>query len=149
MSAVIDRHPEVESYRRSLARGITMGNLLNLAEAGGVAIVEERGSRPATALVELGRLRHMLARLIEPHMAVASSEDGRWCIRLPGLPVLGEGASFDEASADLIEAMREYADDWADHLHAAPNHEANEYFAHFVKLSNDEQLREWIYSAER
>jgi hypothetical protein len=145
VSAVIDRHPEVERYSRS----VPVGDLLALADAGGIAIVEEQDSRPAAAMVTLGRLRHMLARLIEPHLPMTTHENDKWFVRLPGLPIATEARSFDDAIADLIEAMNDYAGDWADHLYSAPNHKANDLFAHFVQLSDDNQLREWLFSAER
>ena len=42
---------------------------------------------------------------------------------LPGLPIAADGETFDEALDEMVSALREYAEEWADHLRHAPNHE--------------------------
>lgn len=88
-------------------------------------------------------LRGDLSRL-RPANAVVSAEGGGWSAVLPGLPVAGEGDTFDAAIDDLIEALREYAEDWNTRLYRAPNHRGHRAVVELVELSNDEQLREWI-----
>jgi hypothetical protein len=44
----------------------------------------------------------------------------------------------------MIDALREYADDWQDHLYNVPNHADNWGLVHLIALSSDDQLREWL-----
>ena len=61
-----------------------------------------------------------------------------------GLPTTYDGASFDEAADEMVGALREYADDWAQRLRLAPNHAANWALVQLVGLSDDDELRGWI-----
>jgi hypothetical protein len=63
---------------------------------------------------------------------------------MPGLPIAAEGVTLNEATADLIEALREYAEDWEDHLQAAPNHAGNWALVQIIDASTDEQLAQWL-----
>ena len=62
----------------------------------------------------------------------------------PGLPLLAEGDSVSDAVDDAVAVLREYAEDWVDHLGSAPNHADNWGLVQLVSLSSDEQLREWL-----
>ncbi|WP_153411326.1 prevent-host-death protein [Nocardia macrotermitis] len=121
--------------------------MLSAAEEGNVAVVSRKGK--ASALVEIGRLRLLLAHVIHRHDPQVVREDGNWVAYLPGLPLAVEEPELDVAIEALVEAMREYASDWQDHLHAAINHRDNVDFVQFVELSSDEQLREWLTAAEQ
>jgi len=46
-------------------------------------------------------------------------EDGTWSVLFPGSPLAAEGGSFQEAVDDTITVLREYAEDWVDHLRNA------------------------------
>ncbi|MGR6924142.1 hypothetical protein ACU635_58600 [[Actinomadura] parvosata] len=63
---------------------------------------------------------------------------------IPGLPIAADGPTVHEAVTELIGALREYADDWHDHLRDAPNHRENRELVRLVGLSDDDQLREWL-----
>ena len=56
----------------------------------------------------------------------------------------GGRRTFDEAIDDLVQAAREYAEDWNDHLLLAPNHRGNWGLVQLVELSTVEQLRNWV-----
>ena len=77
---------------------------------------------------------------------VVAAEGGGWVAFLPGLPVSGEGEDLDGALDDLLEALRDYAEDWNDHLRTAPNHQASWALVALVELSDDDQLRAWLLS---
>ncbi|MGA7416999.1 MAG: hypothetical protein WBW80_03325, partial [Acidimicrobiales bacterium] len=60
------------------------------------------------------------------------------------LPIAAEGDTLPDAIEDTIEALREYAEDWIDHLHRAPNHEDKSDLVQLVSQSSDEQLQGWL-----
>lgn len=81
---------------------------------------------------------------IRPLAATVVQENGTWTMFIPGLPIAAEGTTLAEATADLIEALREYAQDWKDHLQAAPNHANNSELVRIIEGSTDEQLAQWL-----
>ncbi|QXJ25753.1 prevent-host-death protein [Actinomadura graeca] len=115
--------------------------LLDAAESGRTATV--RRDSATSAIVDSDRLRHYLAS-VSPSRAQVVPEAGGWSIFLPGLPVAADGASLDQAVTEMIDALREYADDWQDHLLNAPNHRENWGVVQLISLSDDDQLREWL-----
>lgn len=121
-------------------------DLLDAAASGRVATV--RRDSEIAAVVDAERLRYALARL-RPSEAVVVAEAGGWSAFLPGLPIAGDGDNFDEAVSELVLALREYAEDWNDHLLTAPNHRENWGLVQLVELSTDEQLREWVLGQSR
>ena len=127
-----------DSYTEARAH---LKDLLDAAEKGRVATV--RRDSVTTAVVDVARLRHFLVSLV-PSRAEVVSEAGGWSVFIPGLPVAADGATFDEAVAEMIDALREYADDWQERLLDSPNHGGNWGLVQLIGLSNDEQLRKWI-----
>jgi predicted RNase H-like HicB family nuclease len=79
--------------------------------------------------------------------AVVVAEGGGWAAFIPGVPAHGDANTFDDAIDDLIEALREYAEDWNDRLHFAPDHRQYRSLVELVELSDDDQLREWLIGA--
>ncbi|WP_199431647.1 prevent-host-death protein [Qaidamihabitans albus] len=116
-------------------------DLLDAAEHGRVATV--RRDSATTAVVEVERLRGFLASIV-PSRAQVVAEAGGWSVFIPGLPVAADGASFDEAISEMIDALREYAEDWQDRLLDAPGHRDNWGLVQLVSLSDDDQLRAWL-----
>lgn len=80
--------------------------------------------------------------------AVAAPEGGGWSVVLPGVPVHGDADTFDAAVDDLVDALREYAQDWNDRLRVAPNHRHLRPVVELVELSTDFELRAWILGGE-
>ncbi len=72
------------------------------------------------------------------------NEDGAWAVFVPGQPFAAEATELGEALAGFVDALREYAQDWEDHLHAASNHRSNGALVQLVGLSTDEQLTTWL-----
>jgi predicted RNase H-like HicB family nuclease len=116
-------------------------DLLDAAERGRVATVRRDANR--TAVVEAERLRSVLASLL-PSRAQVVAECGGWSVFIPGLPVAADGDTFAEAIDEMLDALREYADDWQDHLLDAPNHVQDWGLVQLIGLSDDEQLRAWL-----
>jgi GTPase len=84
-----------------------------------------------------------LRRLL-PSRAEVVHEGGGWAAFIPGVPAHGDADGFDKAIDDLIDALRDYAEDWNERLHAAPNHVQHRSLVELVELSDDDQLREWL-----
>ncbi|GAB2496578.1 type II toxin-antitoxin system HicB family antitoxin [Nocardiopsis aegyptia] len=120
--------------------------LLDAAERGQVATVRRDTAR--TAVVDVERLRHFLST-VTPSDAQVVPEAGGWSVFIPGLPVAADGTSFDEAVTEMVDALREYAEDWQDHLLDAPDHRGNWGLVQLIVLSDDEQLRHWLVGAQR
>ncbi|MGH3907281.1 MAG: prevent-host-death protein [Pseudonocardiaceae bacterium] len=121
-------------------------DLLDAAEQGRVATVRREFAR--TAVVDVVRLRHLLASLVPLRAQVVPEAEG-WSVFIPGLPVAVDGPTFDEAITEMVDALREYADDWQERLLDAPNHRENWGVVQLVSLSDDEQLREWLVGSSR
>lgn len=111
------------------------------AESGLTVIAERDAVR--FVLLEAQGLRPLLEQMC-PSNAVVVAEGGGWSAFLPGVPVSGEGSDLDEAVEDLVDALREYAEDWNDHLSGARNHTQHRALVTFVELSTDDELRTWI-----
>ncbi|GAB3349493.1 hypothetical protein GCM10027300_12630 [Modestobacter lapidis] len=115
--------------------------VLDAARAGLVTTVTRDKERFVVMTAEA--LGAQLRRLV-PSMAVVVAEGGGWAAFIPGLPAHGDADTFDRAVDDLIAALREYADDWNERLHAAPNHAQHRSLVELVELSDDGQLRHWL-----
>jgi predicted RNase H-like HicB family nuclease len=121
-------------------------DLLDAAERGHVATVRRDTRR--TAMVDVERLRAALAALIASRAQVVA-EAGGWSVFIPGLPVAADGATFDEAVVEMVDALREYAQDWQERLLDAPNHRGNWGLVQLISLSTDDQLRDWLVGSDR
>lgn len=132
-----------DSYTAARAH---LKSLLDAAERGRVATVRRESAR--TAVVDVERLRFFLSSIL-PSRAQVVPEAGGWSVFIPGLPVAADGATFDEAVVEMVDALREYADDWQDRLLDAPNHRADWALVQLIGLSDDEQLREWLVGSTR
>jgi predicted RNase H-like HicB family nuclease len=121
-------------------------DLLDAAERGRVATVRRDAGR--TAVVDVERLRASFAALRPSRAQVVAEAEG-WSIFIPGLPVAADGATFDEAVAEMIDALREYAEDWQERLLDAPNHRDNWVLVQLISLSTDDQLRDWLVGSGR
>src|SRR5215475_2228092 len=127
-----------DSYSEARAH---LKDLLDAAERGRVATV--RRDSASAAVLDAARLRHFLASVV-PSRAQVVAEAGGWSVFIPGLPVAADGPTFDEAIDEMVQALREYAQDWQDRLLDAPNHKDNWGLVQLIGLSDDAQLREWL-----
>lgn len=80
-------------------------------------------------------------------MATIVAEDGGWSVFLPGVPVGVDGATFDAALDDMIDALREYATDWRERLRDAPNQQAHGALVQMISVCTDAQLRDWLQAS--
>ena len=65
------------------------------------------------------------------------------------MPVAADGPTFDEAITEAVDALREYATDWQDHLLDVSNHRDNWGLVQLISLSDDDQLRNWLVGSDR
>ena len=137
--------PQVHYNSYTEARN-NLKNLLDAAENGQVATVRRDAATAVVLDAEL--LRHFLASVV-PFRAQVVQEAGGWSVFIPGLPIAADGGTFEEAITEMADALREYAEDWQDHLLRAPNHRENWGLVQLISLSNDEQLREWLVGSGR
>ncbi|MEV8611840.1 hypothetical protein AB0383_28575 [Amycolatopsis sp. NPDC051373] len=63
--------------------------------------------------------------------------------------VAADAETFDDAVADMVGALREYADDWQDHLRDAPTHRDNWSLVQLIELSSDADLQAWLVNSSR
>lgn len=127
-----------DSYTEARAH---LKELLDAAAQGRPASVRRDAS--TAMVVDAERLRRFLLSSY-PSKAQVVAEAGGWSAFIPGLPVSADGATFDEAITEMVDALREYADDWQDHLYNVQNHAENWGLVHLVELSDDGQLRQWL-----
>jgi hypothetical protein len=126
-----------ESYTAARAN---LKDVLDHAANGEVVTV--RRDSVTAAVLDAGRLRHFLASVVPPCVEVVAEADG-WSAFIPGLPIAAAAADYDATVADIVDALREYAEDWPALQHA-PNHRDNWGLVQLVALSDDEQLRRWV-----
>lgn len=115
--------------------------LLDAALQGRTVVVQRRSD--ASALVDRARFLSSLQVFNADRVQVIPDDD-RWVAAVDHAPLAGEGETADEAVDDLIDALRDYSDDWADRLWHAPNHDANWALVQLVDLSDDQELHGWI-----
>jgi len=116
-------------------------DVLDATARGRTVTVRRDGQLSAVMPVE--RIRAHLFRTVLPGVSV-TREDDRTIALMQERPFASEGADVDSALADLTLSLREYAEDWEARLQHAPNHADNWALVQLVKLSTDEQLREWF-----
>jgi predicted RNase H-like HicB family nuclease len=121
-------------------------SLLDAAESGRVATVRRESA--TTAVLDAARLGHFLSSVV-PSRAEVFQEGDAWSVFIPGLPIAADGATFDEAISEMVDALREYAQDWQERLLNAPNHRDNWGLVQLISLSDDEQLRSWLVGPAR
>jgi len=131
-----------ESYSAARAN---FKQMLDAAVEGRPASVRRDGDR--AAVVDAARLRRALTRVV-PAPEVVAEGDG-WSIFIPGVPIGVDGATFDEAVDEMVDAVREYVEDWQDRLRTTGNHENSWGLVQLASLSDDDQLREWLVGSSR
>ena len=138
MSAVhVESSTEARTYRKQL-----------LVAAGDGRVASVRFATGCAAVVDVDRLRRYLSSVCSSKAEVVA-EAGGWSIFIPGLPVAADGPTFDEAVNEMVDALREYADDWQERLRLAPNHQDNWVLVQLIVLSDDRQLADWLVGAQR
>ena len=108
----------------------------------GLLVTIQREQR-TSAVVDAALLRTTLFENLPARVSVVAEGDG-WSAFMDGMPVSAEGATFDEAVDELVDALRDYVEDWEDHLRLAPNHQQHWPVVQLARLSDDDVLRHWL-----
>ncbi|MEV8267374.1 hypothetical protein [Microbacterium sp. NPDC076911] len=112
------------------------------SNARGITVTVGRDEQ-VSAVVPAERLREYFFRTVSPRVRLMR-EDGRVIALMDERPFVSEGADIEGALGDLALTLREYADDWEERLQHAPNHSQQWAIVQLVKLSTDDELREWF-----
>ena len=132
--------PAVQYYRFTDAR-THLKELLDAAEEGRPAAVIRQ--HRSTVLVDRPRFVRYLMALNAGRVELVPDGDA-WLAVLADSPISAEGDDAADAIDELIDAMREYAEDWSARLRLASNHEQNWGLVQLVDHSSDDELRAWI-----
>ncbi|MBX3312632.1 MAG: hypothetical protein KF916_07095 [Microbacteriaceae bacterium] len=118
-------------------------SVLDAAGKGRTVTIARDGE--VSAVLSANKLREYLATTIRANVQIYFEEDV--CIAImEGTPFVSEGKDLEEALNDLVLSLREYAEDWEDHLHLSPNHKTNWGLVNLVKTSSNEELLDWFAS---
>ena len=115
--------------------------LLDAAEEGRPAAVVRQDR--STVLVDRQRFVRYLMALNAGRVELVPDGDS-WLAVVADSPIAAEGDDAADAIDELIEALREYAEDWSARLRLASNHEQNWGLVQLVDHSSDDELRAWI-----
>ncbi|WP_164512823.1 prevent-host-death protein [Leucobacter chromiireducens] len=134
-------HAPAADYPTFSSARTHLKEVLDRARAGQMVTVS-RGS-DVSAVVSATKLRDFLFRTVPPLLEIAH-EEGRVIALMRSRPFVSEGRTVDDALADMVESLREYAADWRDHLTDAPNHAEHWPLVQLILLSTDDELRDWF-----
>jgi prevent-host-death family protein len=123
----------VPSLKFSQARN-DLSRVVDRVQAGEPAVIERRGVR--FLVTSLDEQRELLAGAFAFHPEVLSDGPGVGIV-LPELSIHGEGDTLEEAEEDLVGAAIDYAGDWHDLLHTAPNHADRRGWVWRITLAED------------
>lgn len=112
------------------------------SNARGITVTVGRDDQ-VSAVVPANRLREYFFRTVSPRVRVLR-EDGRVIAVMDGWPFVSEGTDIEDALGDLALTLREYGTDWEERLQHAPNHSQQWALVQLVKLSTDDELRQWF-----
>ncbi len=62
----------------------------------------------------------------------------------PVLPVAADAATVNEVVEEMVEALRDYTEDWIDRFLHGLNHSQNWALVQLIALSDDQQLKDWL-----
>ncbi|WP_207205442.1 ribbon-helix-helix domain-containing protein [Microbacterium protaetiae] len=133
-SAVVD-YPSYTNARTHFK------DVLDATDRGQTVTVAREGR--VSAVVPAERLREFFFRTVSPHVQLAREND-RVIALMAGRSFVSEGATVDDALADLLLSLREYAEDWETRLQHASNHRENWALVQLIKLSSDQEVLEWF-----
>ena len=124
----------LKEWQASAARA-QWAQLLKGVERGDWQVISKFNER--VVAVRAQDMTELLARSC-PFTPEVLFEDESVAIWLPEFEIYGKGASLEEAASDLLDAAREYAEEWDLTLKDAPNHRAREWHVRRIQLASDD-----------
>lgn len=134
-------------YRTISAARNAIGEIYNTAERH-LAVAITRENDAPIAVIRQDHLKKALQALCSLEPQVRFSSDGQVSMWLDGLPVSGQGETFDAAGQEIIDSLREYAKTWVDDLRDYPNHKHRWDVVNLVLLSDDDEMRAFLFGAD-
>ena len=131
-------------YRSISAARSAISEIYNTAERN-LAVGITRENDVPVAVIRQDHLKKALQALCLLEPQVRFSPDGAVSMWLDGLPVSGQGESFDVAGQDLIDSLRDYAKTWIEDLRDYPNHKDRWDVVNLVLLSSDDELSAFLF----
>ena len=131
-------------YRSISAARSAISEIYNTAERN-LAVGITRENDVPVAVIRQDHLKKALQALCLLQPQVRFSSDGAVSMWLDGLPVSGQGESFDAAGQNLIDSLRDYAKTWIEELRDYPNHKNRWDVVNLVLLSNDDEMRVFLF----
>lgn len=107
-----------------------------------------RENEAPVAVIRRDDLKAALRALCSIKPQVRFSEDGQVSMWVDDLPVSSQAGDFDAAGEALIEALRDYAQTWVEDLKEYPNHRDRWDVANLVLLSDDDELRGFLFGSD-
>lgn len=131
-------------YRTISAARNAIGEIYNTAERH-LAVAITRENDAPVAVIRQDHLKKALQALCLLEPQVRFSSDGQVSMWLDGLPVSGQGETFDAAGQEIIDSLREYAKTWVEDLRDYPNHKHRWDVVNLVLLSDDDEMRAFLF----
>ena len=124
--------------------GVARANLKKVFDAtdNGKSVTLGRGGEIVVAL-PAEKVRQYFAETIPANIEAEVTKDATWLMSNT-FGLHSEGTDIESALEDMVDVLREYAEDWEDHLYTAPNHADYWGLVQLIKLSTDTQLKEWL-----
>ena len=112
-----------------------------------VVEISREGDAPVT-VIRKDDLKSVLRSHCALDPQVRFSMNGQVSMWIEDVPVSSQGHSFEEASAGLIEALRDYARTWIEDLRQYPNHKDRWALATLIRLSENAELHGYLFGNE-
>lgn len=137
MTELLD-YPKISQARAAISE------IYSTVERHLVVGIQREGDAPVS-VIRRDNLKEALRALSPLNPQVRFAKNGTVSMWLEGLPISSQGSSFSNAGTELIEALRDYAQTWVEELKNYPNHNERWGLANLVLLSDDSELREFLF----
>lgn len=131
-------------YKSISAARSAISEIYNTAERHLAVAITRENDAPIT-VIRQDHLKKALEALCLLEPQVRFSSDGEVSMWIDGLPVSGQGESFEAAGQEIIDSLRDYAKTWIEDLRDYPNHKDRWDVVNLVLLSSDDELRAFLF----
>lgn len=142
-------------YETLQASRANLSSVIDTAQEGLMVSLQRGGSdreirAGSVAVVKTAVLRDLLEKLVADSVEVEHNpEEGLYTAGLRGLPLAAEAESLSDVFNELVDEIRDYADDWVNRLRFAPNHEGNVPIVYLAQTMSDDELHGWLMTQAR